>query len=358
MAPVVYWIRLSGDDVDTATVSALDEFMRRHDLPDFVQPRDMVAVKTHFGEAGTRGFVRPPVMAVLASAVRRRQGIPFLTETSTLYRGRRSNAVDHLDLAREHGFTPEVTGMQIIMADGLLGDEEIAVPIRGSHFREVSIAAQVVKSQCLLLVSHFTGHIAAGFGGALKNLGMGCSSRRGKLIQHSTAKPGIRASKCTACGECVRWCPQDAITLVEGHAVIDDSRCIGCGECLAVCRFDAVTYNWKETYTNLQEKIVEHAMGAVAGKEHKLLCFNFLTRITRDCDCQKGYDPVSPDIGILVSTDPVALDAASLDLLEAETGKTIRELAHDIPSRAQLEHARKLGFGSLEYELVKEKSEK
>jgi len=356
MKPVVYWIPADKDDTDQQLASALGRLLKEKNLLDFVRPRDMVAVKTHFGEEGTRGFVRPNLMAVLAAAVRRREGLPFLTETSTLYRGRRSNAVEHLELAREHGFTPEATGMQIVMADGLLGDEEVSVPIQGIHFHSVNIAAQVVKSQDMVLVSHFTGHVAAGFGGALKNLGMGCSSRRGKLIQHSTAKPGIKASKCTACGECVHWCPRDAISLLEGHAVIDDTLCIGCGECLAVCRFDAVKFNWKETYTNLQEKVVEHAMGAVAGKENRLLCLNFLTRITRDCDCMKGYDPIAPDLGVLVSTDPVALDAASLDLLEKSNGKSIRQLAHDIPSRAQLDHARKLGFGSTEYKLIEVKS--
>lgn len=356
MSSTVYWIPVNKGEADRELAPALEDFLKKKKLLDFVRARDMVAVKTHFGEAGTRGFVRPPLLAVLAAAVRLREGLPFLTETSTLYRGRRSNAVDHLELAREHGFTPEATGMQIVMADGLLGDEEVSVPIDGIHFQSVNIAAQVVKSQCLVLVSHFTGHVATGFGGALKNLGMGCSSRRGKLIQHSTARPSIKASKCTACGECVRWCPQDAISLVEGHAVIDDLRCIGCGECLAVCRFDAVKYNWKETYTNLQEKVVEHAMGVVAGKENRLLCLNFMTRISRDCDCMKGYDQIAPDLGILVSTDPVALDAASLDLLENSTGKSIRQLAHDIPSRAQLDHARKLGFGSTEYKLIEVKS--
>jgi len=358
MTPIVYWIPVTREDADAELAPALEKLLRERGLLDFVSPRDMVPVKTHFGEEGTRGYVRPPCLAVLAAAVRRREGVPFLTETSTLYRGRRSHAVEHLELAREHGFTPEATGMHIVMADGLLGDEEVAVSIPGAHYQEVNIAAQIVKSQCLVLVSHFTGHIMSGFGAALKNLGMGCASRRGKLIQHSTARPSVKAKKCTACGECVRWCPQDAISIQGDHAVIDDSRCIGCGECLAVCRFHAVNFNWKETNTNLQEKIVEHAMGAVAGKTGRLLCLNFMTRITRDCDCMAGYDPIAPDLGVLISTDPVALDAASLDLFEESTGKSIRQLAYDIPSRAQLDHAKKLGFGSMEYELVKVKSEK
>jgi len=358
MKPLVYWIPVSSDDPDGELAAALEPFLRARKLLDFVSPRDMVPVKTHFGEEGTRGFVRPHLLAVLAAEIRRRGGLPFLTETSTLYRGRRANAVEHLELAREHGFTFATTGMSIVMADGLLGDEEVPVKIDGTHYKEVQIAAQIVKSQCLVLVSHFTGHILAGFGGALKNLGMGCASRRGKLIQHSTARPRIKAAKCTGCGECVRWCPRDAISLPEGRAVIDSSICIGCGECLAVCRFDAVTFNWKETHVNLQEKIVEHAMGAVAGKEDHLLCLNFLTRVSRDCDCMKGFEAMAPDLGVLISTDPVAVDAASLDLVEKETARSIRQLAHDIPSRGQLDHAARLGFGSVDYELIKVESRK
>ena len=351
MREKVYWLPMGEGEADLQLPTVLARILKEKNLLDFIRPRDMVPVKTHFGEEGSSGYVRPPFLAVLASAIREREGIPFLTETSTLYRGRRTHAVDHMALAYEHGFTPEATKMHIVMADGLMGDEEVAVPIQGSHFKEVQIAAQIVKSQGLVLVSHFTGHLLAGFGAALKNLGMGCASRRGKLIQHSTAKPRIKRKKCTGCGECVRWCPRDAIRLEDGRASIDPERCIGCGECLAVCRFDAVGFNWKETHTNLQEKIVEHAMGVVAGKRERMLCLNFLTRISRDCDCMKGFESMAPDLGILLSRNPVALDAASLDLVEKKMGRPLRELAHDIPSRAQLEHAQKLGFGSLEYEL-------
>ena len=237
------------------------------------------------------------------------------------------------------------------MADGLLGDEELEVDIPGRLYRRVSIAAVIVKSQALVLVSHFTGHLATGFGGALKNLGMGCSSRRGKLVQHSTAKPSIRKGKCTGCGECVTWCPQDAISLVDGIAAIEGKRCIGCGECLAVCRFDAVGYNWSETYEQLQRKVTEHAWGAVRGKEQKLLCINVLTRITKDCDCLGAYEPIGPDIGILISRDPVALDRASLDLVEETLGEKLSSRAYDIPYRMQLEHAETIGFGASRYRL-------
>jgi len=238
------------------------------------------------------------------------------------------------------------------MADGLYGDEETEVDIPGKIYRTVKIASGVVKAASLVVVSHFTGHLGTGFGCALKNLGMGCSSRRGKMAQHSTAKPKIKVKDCTRCGLCVQWCPASAITMEEKSAVIDKAKCIGCGQCLAVCRFDAVAYNWGATYEVLQKKVVEHAMGVAIGKKGKMLCLNFLTRITKDCDCMKEFELVAPDIGVLVSADPVAADAASIDLVEEKLGKKLADVAYDIPYRVQIDYARELGFGSPDYELV------
>lgn len=331
----------------------LMQLIREKKLLGFIEAKDLVAVKTHFGEAGSQGYVRPHFFKGLADLIRRKNGKPFLTETSTLYVGQRSNAVDHLQLAYDHGFTPENTDMGIIMADGLLGDEETEVPISGIRYPSVRIATLAVKAQALVLVSHFTGHVASGFGAALKNLGMGLASRRGKLIQHSTATPSIKSKKCTACGMCIRWCPSFAIRIGEEKvAEIDAQKCIGCAECLAVCRFDAVAFNWSETYEALQEKITEHAFGVYETKRGKGLYINFLTRITRDCDCMNRYEPICQDIGILVGLDPVALDAASLDLVESRLGQTLDRVAYDIPIRRQLEHAAKIGFGTPEYHLL------
>ena len=352
MTADVYFLPVSSGEDDIAINMRLEKILGERASFSFIQPKDMVAIKTHFGEKGSNGFVRPLFMKTFAGLIKKEQGIPFLTETATLYRGQRANAVEHINMAAKHGFTSEATDLPIIMADGLLGDEEVAVEIPGKLYTSVSIASLIVKSQALVLVSHFTGHLAAGFGAALKNLGMGCASRRGKLVQHSTAKPSIKKAKCTGCGECAKWCPQDAIDLENKIAVIDCDRCIGCGECLAVCRFDAVGYNWSETYEQLQRKVTEHAWGAVIGKGEKLLCFNFLTRITKDCDCMGGFEPIYPDIGVLFSKDPVALDAASLDLLEERAGKKLSQMAYDIPHRVQLDHARDIGFGTTEYRLI------
>jgi uncharacterized Fe-S center protein len=238
------------------------------------------------------------------------------------------------------------------MADGLTGDEELEVAIPGKIYQRVKIASLIIKAQSLVVVSHFTGHLASGFGAALKNMGMGCASRRGKLEQHSTATPSVKKKKCTGCGACLTWCPAQAITLADQVARIDKSACIGCAQCLTVCRFDAIGYNWSETYEQLQRKIVEHARGVAVAKGSKAVYINFLTRISRDCDCMSGYRKIVPDIGILIGRDPVALDAASLDLVEQRAGRPLTELAYDIPHRVQIDHAREIGFGSAEYELV------
>jgi uncharacterized protein len=318
----------------------------------FVADGDRIAVKTHFGEEGARGYVRPLHLRMIGELLRTRGGRPFLTETSTLYKGRRGDAVAHIELAHEHGFGFEATRMPLIMADGLLGDDELEMEIPGRIYRQVNVAALFAKVNGLVLVTHFTGHMMTGFGAALKNLGMGCASRRGKLAQHSTAKPKVKKKKCTGCGTCRTWCPVQAIRLENGVAGIDSARCIGCGECLAVCRFDAVGYSWSATSEQLQRKMVEHAFAVYRAQKNRFLAVTFLTRITRDCDCMGKYEPVLADIGILFGCDPVALDAAALDLVETAAGKSLGQLTYDCPARIQLEHAREIGFGSTDYQLV------
>jgi len=183
-------------------------------------------------------------------------------------------------------------------------------------------------------------------------MGMGCSSRRGKLNQHSTAKPTVKKKKCTGCQACLRWCPRQAISMAEGTAGIDSLACIGCGECLTVCRFDAIGYNWSESVENLQKKVVEHAWGVALSKKGKIGCINFLNRITRDCDCMGEYRKIVPDIGVVFGFDPVAVDAASLDLVEQRAGTPLSKLAYAVPCRLQIEYAREIGFGNSDYRLV------
>ena len=353
MGETVYYIEASDNEKDDILCARLQELIQAKNLLGFVADRDMTAVKTHFGESPELGYPRPVYFKMLAEAIKEKGGAPFLTETSTLYKGNRDNAVKHIVHAHTQGFGLTATGMPIIMADGLFGDEEYQVPINGKIYKSVHVAGLLAKCNALVVVSHFTGHLAAGFGATLKNLGMGCASRKGKMEQHSTAKPKIVKKKCTGCGTCVKWCPEEAITLTDKLAIIASEKCIGCGECLAMCRFDAVKYNWGATYDDLQKKIVEHALGVCSLFRGKGLYINILTRISKDCDCMgHSFKKIVPDVGLLVSRDPVACDAASLDLVEKQAGTSISQLAYDIPTRVQLEYAKEIGFGNTDYELV------
>ncbi len=352
MKEKVFFIPSAETADDRAMCASLEKLIAAENLLGFIAERDMVAIKTHFGEGKKTGHVSALYLKMLGTLAREKKGSPFLTETQTLYKGNRTDAVSHLNHAQSQGYGYGETAMPIIMADGLYGDEEMEVPVPGKLYSSVKIASAVVKAPSLIMVSHFTGHLGTGFGCALKNMGMGCSSRKGKMMQHSTAKPRITAKVCTKCGLCVHWCPVSAVTMEEKSAVIDSATCIGCGQCLAVCRFDAVAYNWGATYEDLQKKVVEHAWGVARGKERKMLCVNVLTRISKDCDCMKDFEQIVGDIGIVVSRDPVAADAASLDLVERKAGKKLSDMAYDIPYRFQIDYAREIGFGSPDYELI------
>lgn len=352
MGEKVYFLEVGEEEDQKKIAERLISSLNKFELLSFIKDKDIVAIKTHFGEDKINAFVDPSFLRLFGDLVKERGGNPFMTETSTLYRGNRTNAIDHIRLANEHGFSIQDTGMPVIMADGLFGDEETEVEIPGKIYKKVKVASMLSKIQALLVVTHFTGHMVAGYGGALKNLGMGLSSRKGKMIQHSTSKPSIKKKKCTSCGECIRWCPAEAISIVDGKAWINKDICIGCAECLAVCRFDAVAYNWKESYDKLQQKITEHAMGVVKSTEGRSLFINFLLKISKDCDCMNVFEKVAPDIGILISKDPVAIDSASIDLVEKISRKKLSELSYDIPYMVQLDHAKDIGFGNTEYELI------
>ncbi len=322
-------------------------------LPARLDPGDLTAVKIHFGEEGNRGHIPPDLAAVVSRELLAAGAKPFFTDTNTLYVGRRANAVDHLLLAHEHGFTPEALGAPVLIADGLLGNDEVRVKIKGKHFQEVRIARDLAMARALVGINHFTGHLVTGFGAALKNLGMGGASRAGKLHQHAAVRPRVNLKKCTGCAECVRWCSTGAIRVKDALASIDGRACIGCGQCLSVCPHHAVQFNWDESPALVQQKMVEHALGVLMGKEKKSAHLTFLTHITAECDCLATDDPLLlPDIGVLASTDPVAIDAAALDLVEQALGGTLAQATGRPLPNAQLVHAQAVGLGSSEYELV------
>ncbi len=318
-----------------------------------VEKNALVGIKLHFGEEGNRGHIKPAFVKPVVSQVKVRGGKPFLTDTNTLYVGERSNAVDHLHQAEAHGFSLDKVGAPVIISDGLVGRNEIVVKIPGVHCSQVPIAAEVMSARSLIVMTHVTGHLATGLGGAMKNVGMGCATRKGKMVQHSDMKPAVKPKECTRCGECVQWCPVEAITLEAKAARINSAVCIGCGECLAVCRYGAIQYNWKTSSCVLQEKMAEYAYGAIIMKKGKVGFMNFLLHVTKDCDCMGDTGkPICADIGILGGTDIVAIDTASLDLIRERAGKELRKLAYPkIDESIQLRHGQRIGLGTMKYEL-------
>ncbi|MBN1336020.1 MAG: DUF362 domain-containing protein [Deltaproteobacteria bacterium] len=324
-------------------------------LSRLIRPADLVALKVHFGEEGNHNFVRPHLLVPLVERVKAAGGKPFWTDTNTLYVGARSNAVDHIALAHAHGFTLEDTGAPVIIADGLTGREEIRVRVDGRHSAEVGIAPAAAACNALVAVSHATGHVVTGFGGALKNLGMGLSSRKGKLYQHSVVKPKVHAASCTACGTCLAWCPVHAISIVGDSALIDPKTCIGCGECLTACRIGAVRFQWRMASAGLQERMAEQAAGVVRHLSGRIAFMTFVTDVGKDCDCMasRPRDVLVKAAGILVSYDPVAIDQAALDLVASHLGRPLTEVGHAIDPTPQLDAAAALGIGSRDYDLVR-----
>ncbi len=319
------------------------------------ESEDLIAIKIHFGEEGNNTHIPAQYFTHLIKVLNQKGSKPFFTDTCVLYRSKRSDAINHLKLAAKHGFTYEKTGAPVIIADGLRGRNEIEVDISGEIFEKVSIATEAVVANAMIVASHVTGHIACGMGGAIKNLGMGLASRKGKLRQHSSVKPWIEVTNCTGCGQCLLWCPENAIWMNGDVAVINEKICVGCGECLTVCHFGAVEFNWKTSSHELQRKMAEHALGAVKNKMNKTCYLNFLTNITKDCDClNKAQKPIVEDIGILASKDPVAIDKASLDLIEKKVGQSLVEISYPtLNPMIQIEHAAKIGLGNLNYRLNK-----
>ena len=331
-----------------------------------------VCIKMHFGEPGNLTFLRPNYAKVVADYVKSKGGIPFLCDCNTLYVGRRKNALEHMDAAYENGFSPFSTGCQIIIGDGLKGTDDVEVPVVGGEYvKAAKIGRAVMDADVFISLTHFKGHESTSFGGAIKNIGMGCGSRAGKMEQHNSGKPIVHAEKCVGCHICAKHCGQDAITYgTDGKAVIDHDKCVGCGRCIGVCNFDAIENPDWSTVQMLNYKMAEYTKAVVDGRP----CFHIsLVRdISPNCDCHGENDvPILPDVGMFASFDPVALDQACADAcLKQEPlpgGQLARRMAepgfvdhhdHFINSAEGTEwdsclaHAEKLGVGSREYEII------
>lgn len=352
----------------TAKVSDLLNMLEPNKL---FGPRDLVAVKLHFGEAGNTAHIRPQFVRRIVDSLLAVKAKPFLTDTNTLYVGTRTEAFSHLTTAFENGFTREVTGAPVIIADGLRGNNCVKIPLKGKHVKEAHVAADIQNADGLVVITHFKGHELAGFGGALKNVGMGCASREGKLEQHSNISPKVTKKKCIGCGECTVWCRGGAIELKgEGRAKkasINPEKCVGCAECILACRQGAILVQWNESIPTFMEKMVEYAGAVLSQKKGKAVFLTFITDVSPLCDCYPFSDrPIVPSLGILASLDPVAIDAAAADLVNGSPGNPasrlknalspgedkFRDLFPEIDWSYQLDYAQELGLGTRDYVLV------
>ena len=324
------------------------------------------AIKMHFGEPGNLAFLRPNYAAVVVNTVKELGGKPFLTDCNTLYVGGRKNALDHLDSAYQNGFSPFSTGCHVLIADGLKGSDDIEVPVQGGEYvKTAKIGRAVMDADVFISLNHFKGHEATGFGGALKNIGMGCGSRAGKMEMHSAGKPYVEQENCIGCGNCIRICAHGAPSITDRKATIDQDKCVGCGRCIGVCPKDAVCPSNDESNDILNRKIAEYSLAVVKDRPH--FHISLVIDVSPNCDCHAENDiPIVPDVGMFASFDPVALDRACADAVNKQpviAGSQLDEMPHvhhdhfidSAPTtdwRVCLEHAQKLGLGTQEYELI------
>ncbi|MFA5272155.1 MAG: DUF362 domain-containing protein [Candidatus Omnitrophota bacterium] len=319
-------------------------------IADDFKKDQFAGLKIHFGEKGNKSYINPNFLLPLVKFLKKRQARPFLFETNTLYHGQRANTISHMNLAFNHGFGK--LDVPIIIGDGIKGNDYVEMQIDKKHFSTCYLASALKDVDYLLVLSHLTGHMLTGFGAAIKNLGMGCASRRGKLAQHCQVTPFIHDKRCTLCGLCKNNCPAMAIEKKESACFVVQDKCIGCAQCISVCPVGAVDIIWSEEYNLIGEKLVEYAY-AVTNKV-KCAYINFCLYVTKECDCmnkeEKGF---IKDIGMLFSRDPVAIDKASIDLaLQEENKDMFLEIHPKIEYMHHLQYAQSIGLGSLEYKLI------
>ena len=327
-----------------------------------------VAIKMHFGEPGNLAYLRPNYAKTVADMVKELGGKPFITDCNTLYVGGRKNALDHIDSAYENGFSPFSTGCHVLIGDGLKGTDDVLVPVEGgTYVKEAKIGRAIMDADVFITLTHFKGHEQAGFGGCLKNIGMGCGSRAGKMEMHSAGKPFVKEKYCIGCGACTRICAHEAAIVTEKRAHIDQNKCVGCGRCIGVCPKDAVKAANDEAFDVLNCKIAEYSKAVVDGRPQ--FHISLVVDVSPFCDCHGENDvAIVPDVGMFASFDPVAIDVACADAVNAQQpakGSLLDECCreHDHHDhfttigpntnwKTAIEHGVKIGLGNDQYELI------
>lgn len=354
MKSKVYFTSVKDSDDIQGVSAKLKTLIKESKVMDFIRREDKVALKMHFGEEGTNGFVRPAYARLVCDEVVSKGASAFLSDANTLYRGRRLNSPDHLKVAAEHGFTREAMGVEIIIPDEAREEDTAVIQINQKFIKSAKIASIFTNAGALIAISHFKGHILTSFGGAIKNIGMGCATRAGKLAQHCDVSPVVYADKCIGCAECQKVCPVGAIQIKNKKSVINTVKCIGCASCMAACPTGAMFIDFGAG-DKVQEKMVEYALAALWGKKGKAGFLNFAVRINKECDCWPFDNPrIAPDVGIFASLDPVSIDKASFDLVNDACGKDIfKEVHPDYDGVKHLKYAQEIGLGNLDYELIR-----
>lgn len=360
--------------VGVSLTEKLQRLIKKAGITDIDMDGKFVAIKMHFGELGNLSYLRPNYAKAVADVVKECGGKPFLTDCNTLYPGSRKNALEHLDCANINGFNTITTGCQIVIGDGLRGTDDITVPVRnGEYCKEAYIGRAVMDADIFISLTHFKGHESTGFGGAIKNIGMGCGSRAGKMQQHNSGKPIVHDDLCRGCRRCAKECGSDAITYENGKAVINQDICKGCGRCIGACAFDAIeNQNW-DANEILGRKMAEYSQAVCDGRP--TFHISLVRDISPNCDCHGENDaPILPDVGIFASFDPVALDQACVDACLHATPMPNSQLSDNLADphwhhhhdnfldsnpnvrwKETLEHAEKIGLGTREYELIQMK---
>jgi uncharacterized Fe-S center protein len=367
MPSTVYFIDLRAKYKENF-ITKLGKLLETAGLSQVIKERDIVAVKLHFGELGNTAFIRPVFLRKIVECLKNLDAVPFLTDSNTLYVGTRCDAPRHIATAVQNGFAYPVVDAPIIIADGLRGKSEIPIAISQKRFKKAYIGSEIVQANSLISVAHFKGHELSGFGGTIKNVGMGCASRKGKMAQHADVAPKVKAKKCVGCGDCIASCAQKAISMVKEKARINPKKCIGCGECILACPIQAIQIQWNASVPVFMEKMMEYTLAVIKGKEDRSLFVNFITDVSPACDCPPFNDaPIVRDVGVVASTDPVAIDQASVDLVNQEhalPGSCLKKnrgpgkdkfkgLYPEVDWQLQFEYAEKIGLGKRDYVLQK-----